>query len=315
VDLELTGVRAFVAAVDHATMTAAAGALFISQQALSKRIAKLEAVTGLLLVRTVRGVALTERGERFLPYARRLLATAQEAIAATAGAAGPALRVDVWGHPHPPRVLVQRFARAHDVAVQISMRRNLVHALQALQRNELDLAFGNIANLADPLPPDIRAHFVCFTKGMALVHRDGPFAGMTELRPADLSTATLWTPLVGASPEVTGFMHEYARSVGMPVLDTGRNIGVESFVDGVVADPRFVSLVDPAWPLPADAPLCRVPIRPAPLYPWYAVRHTRGHPEAARLIGTVRQNASQRHLLGEHWLPAAARQLHAGSPG
>ncbi len=292
-------------------MTAAASVMFTSQQALSKRIAKLEAATGLLLVRTVHGVTLTERGERFLPYARRLLATAEAAIAATAGGAAPALRVDVWGHPHPPRVLVQRFARTHDVAVQISMRRNLVHALHALQRDELDLAFGNIANLTAPMPADLQADIVCFTKGMALVHRDGPFAGMTEFRQADLTAATLWAPLVGTSPEVVAFMHEYARSVGMPVLDAGQNIGVESFLDGVAANPRYVSLVDAAWPLPADAPLCRVPIHPAPLYPWYAVRSTRAHPDATRLLANVRQNASQRHLLNEHWLPAAARHLHA----
>src|SRR4051794_108169 len=287
-------------------MTAAAGTLFITQQALSKRIAKLEAVTGPLLVRTVRGTALTDQGERFLPYARRLLAAADEAITATAGRTGPALRVDVWGHPHPPRVLVHRFARAHDVAVQISMRRNLVHALQALQRDELDVAFGNIANLADPLPPDVHADLVCFTKGMALVHRDGPLAGLPELRPAHLSATTLWMPLAGGSPEVGGFMHEYARSVGMPVLDAGANIGLESFLEGVLAHPRFVSLVDTAWPLPTDAPLRRVPIRPAPLYPWYAVRRTDGPPGATELVTTVRQNASQRHLLDEHWLPAAA---------
>lgn len=314
-DLELANARAFVAAVDNATMTAAASALFITQQALSKRIAKLEAVTGPLLVRTVRGVTLTDRGERFLPYARRLLATAEEAIAATAGGPGPALRVDVWGHPHPPRVLVHRFARTHDVAVQISMRRNLAHALQALHRDELDLAFGNIANLADPLPSDFDAHLVCFTKGMALVNGDGPLADMPELRPAHLSTAALWMPLAGGSPEVVGFMHEYARSVGMPVLDAGANIGVESFIEGVAADPRLVSLVDVAWPLPIDAPLRLVPIRPVPLYPWYAVRRTRGHPDATRLVTAVRQNASQRHLLGEHWLPEAARDFHAGSSG
>jgi DNA-binding transcriptional LysR family regulator len=309
VELELAHVRAFVAAVDNATMTAAASALFITQQALSKRIAQLENVTGPLLVRTVRGVTLTDRGERFLPYARRLLATAEEAVAATAGATRPALRVDVWGHPHPPRVLVQRFARSHGVAVQISMRRNLPHALQALHRDELDVAFGNIASLAGSLPADLRADLVCFTEGVALVHRDGPLAGLTELRPDQLSTAALWMPLAGSSPEVTGYMHEYALSVGASVLDSGANIGVESFIEGIVADPRLISLVDTAWPLPADAPVRRVPIRPVPLYPWFGVRRRHGHPDAKRLVTSLRRNASQRHLLGEHWLPAAARGL------
>jgi DNA-binding transcriptional LysR family regulator len=309
VDLELANVRAFVGAVDNATMTAAASALFITQQALSKRIAKLEATTGPLLRRTVHGVTLTDRGERFLPYARRLLATADEAIAATAAATPPALRVDVWGHPHPPRVLVQRFARSHDVAVQLSMRRNLPHALQALQRDELDVAFGNIANLTRPLPADLHADLACFTEGMALVHRDGPLGGLTELGPEHLSTVSLWMPLAGSSPEVAGYMHEYGRSVGMPVLDAAANIGVESFVAGVVADPRLASLVDSAWPLPADVPLLRLPIRPVPLYPWFAVRRRRGHPLATRLVSSVRQNASQRRLLGEHWLPATARTL------
>lgn len=40
-DLDVAQVRAFVAAADHANLTRAAAELYLSQQALSKRLARL----------------------------------------------------------------------------------------------------------------------------------------------------------------------------------------------------------------------------------------------------------------------------------
>jgi Bacterial regulatory helix-turn-helix protein, lysR family len=75
VDLDLTQVRAFVAAAEQLHFGRAAAQLFLTQQALSKRIARLEQALGeQLFVRGTRGVELSDAGRRFLPHARQLLA-------------------------------------------------------------------------------------------------------------------------------------------------------------------------------------------------------------------------------------------------
>ena len=70
-DLDLAQVRAFVAVVDHQHFGRAASSLSLSQQALSKRVARLEAQVGLLLERRRGGIGLTAAGERLLPSARQ----------------------------------------------------------------------------------------------------------------------------------------------------------------------------------------------------------------------------------------------------
>jgi hypothetical protein len=77
-------------------------------------------------------------------------------------------------------------------------------------------------------------------------------------------------------------------------------------VDRVAADPTLIALADHAWPLPVGAPIRRVPIRPAPLYPWYAVRRVHGHPLAAQLIAATKQDTSFVRVPEEHWLPPTA---------
>ena len=72
-DLDLTQVRAFVAAAEQLHFGRAAAQLFLTQQALSKRIARLERALGeQLFVRGARGVELSDAGRRFLPHVRQL---------------------------------------------------------------------------------------------------------------------------------------------------------------------------------------------------------------------------------------------------
>ena len=88
-DLDLTQVRAFVVAADQLHFGRAAAQLFLTQQALSKRISRLEQALGeQLFVRGSRGVELSDAGRRFLPHARSLLAAA-DAAAFAAHPAGP----------------------------------------------------------------------------------------------------------------------------------------------------------------------------------------------------------------------------------
>src|ERR671916_451656 len=75
--VDLAELRAFCAAVDLGSLGSAARLLRVSQPALSKRMRALEALAGAqLLVRSSRGIATTEAGERLYVEARKLLAQA-----------------------------------------------------------------------------------------------------------------------------------------------------------------------------------------------------------------------------------------------
>lgn len=82
-DLQLDWLRAFVAAVDAGSLTAAAHQVHRSQSALSMQIAKLELAVGRpVLVRTPRRMDLTPAGRELLGHARRLVAQHDEAVQA-----------------------------------------------------------------------------------------------------------------------------------------------------------------------------------------------------------------------------------------
>jgi DNA-binding transcriptional LysR family regulator len=86
-NVELRQLRCLVAIVDAGSFTGAAIDLGISQAAVSRALASLEAALGVrLLRRTTREMTLTAAGSRVLPHARRALAEAQDVVReATAG--------------------------------------------------------------------------------------------------------------------------------------------------------------------------------------------------------------------------------------
>jgi DNA-binding transcriptional LysR family regulator len=82
-DLQLDWLRAFVAAVDAGSLTAAGRQLHRSQSALSMQIAKLEQAVGRpVLVRTPRRLDLTPAGQELLEQARRLVSLHDETVQA-----------------------------------------------------------------------------------------------------------------------------------------------------------------------------------------------------------------------------------------
>ncbi len=79
--MELRDLRSFVAVAQHRNFSRAAGALHVSQPALSEQIRKLEDELGApLFERTSRGARLTDAGEALLPQARAVLAQADVAV-------------------------------------------------------------------------------------------------------------------------------------------------------------------------------------------------------------------------------------------
>src|SRR5262250_1418622 len=81
--MELDQVEAFVVIVRRGGFTRAAGALHLSQPAISRRVHLLEQELGAPLFERMRtGVILTDAGRAFLPHAEALLASLRDGIAA-----------------------------------------------------------------------------------------------------------------------------------------------------------------------------------------------------------------------------------------
>lgn len=80
-NLDLTALRSFVAVADTGGVTRAAGALNLTQSAVSMQLKRLEEVLGASLFdRANRRLTLTTAGELLLSYARRMVALNDEAV-------------------------------------------------------------------------------------------------------------------------------------------------------------------------------------------------------------------------------------------
>lgn len=81
--MQIDWLRAFVAAVDGGSLSAATRVVHRSQAAVSMQVKKLEQALGTpVLVRDARRLELTPAGQRLLPHARRVLSAHHEAQAA-----------------------------------------------------------------------------------------------------------------------------------------------------------------------------------------------------------------------------------------
>jgi DNA-binding transcriptional LysR family regulator len=146
----------------------------MTQQAVSKRIARLESDLGApLLSRSRSGARLTEDGAAFLPHARALISLADQA-AGLLRARRRALRIDALARDAAPIDLVRSFYEASDVEVDLVVSRGVVAQQTALTDGSVDAAFGRAAvNLA----PGIERIPACLEPLYLLVGRGHRLAG------------------------------------------------------------------------------------------------------------------------------------------
>ena len=105
--IRIEGIAAFVATVEHGSISGAARQLRLSKSVVSERLAELERSLGsALLHRTTRRLSLTEDGAAFLPRAQRITRDVTEAaadIAERRGTLAGPLRIAApvtFGHMH-----------------------------------------------------------------------------------------------------------------------------------------------------------------------------------------------------------------------
>ncbi|WP_405977047.1 LysR family transcriptional regulator [Streptomyces sp. NBC_00158] len=301
-DLDVAQVRAFVCAAEELHFGRAAGMLSISQQALSKRIARLEALLGTrLFERGGTGVRLTEAGGRFLGPARHTVAASDAAVAAAAGTGRP-LRVDVWGHLYAPmRTLAEVAAGAGELVP--GHGRDLPSVAAALLDGAIDAAFGRVH---PPLHGALAHRLIRLEPVDAVLSTAHPLASAAALRPGELRGSVLWAP---GTPDRFDFLRQFADRFGIAERAGGINLGLGHFLAEVAGDPRRFSLVPADVPLPDVPGLCSVPlVEPTPLYAWSLLWRTgNGHPGLGRLTAACAAEAGRSRWLeydpARDWMP------------
>lgn len=317
-DLDLARVRAFVTAAEELHFGRAADRLFLTQQALSKRIARLENELGVaLFTRDGRAVQLTDAGRRFLAPARRALADADRAIEAVRDPGRP-LRIDVWGHLYDPmRTVGQVIAATPEIRAETGHSRDLPAAMTSLRHGEIDAGFGRVHPGRDQEHERVTARLARLEPVDAVMSTGHPLAGRPVLRPADLKQSILWSP---AALSKLDFIRRFASHFGIPAEDGAANLGLDHLISHLHADLRRFTLLPADIPLPEDAGIRSVPLAgPTPLYAWSLIWHDQDqHPLLGTLLQRFAEMGHRRRWLeydpARDWLPAhdraGLRQLH-----
>ncbi|MFJ8442954.1 LysR family transcriptional regulator [Kitasatospora griseola] len=310
-DPDLGQLRAFVTVADQRHFGRAAQQLAITQQALSKRIARLEQeLDTRLLDRGPAAVRLTAAGERLLDPARTALAAGQAALAAVRRPAEPA-RLDVWGHLFEPlRTVREVLADATELTIEVGPARDLAAVAAALDRGESAAGFGRHHTGPDG---QLAHRLVRLEPVDAVLPAAHPLARAETLRPTDLAALRLVLP---ADPARLDFLARFAERFAVPLLPGDANLGLDHLLERVRTVPDGCTLLPAELPLAVPPGLVVRPLAdPVPLYAWSLVWHReRPHPAIPALLRAFADRGRDRRWLeyrpGRDWLPETdARDL------
>lgn len=315
-DLDLAQLRAFVAVAEHLHFRRAAEALSITQQGLSKRIARLEEALGTRLVERDRTrVALTAAGQRLLEPARGALAAGAAAVAAVRREEGRPVRIDVWGHLFEPLRTVREVLEVLEAlddgggpAVEVGPGRDLPGVGSALVRGEIGAGFGRVHPVGDGLDLALAHRLVRLEPVDVVLAADHPLAAAGHLRPDQLGGLRLVLP---ALPGRLDFLGQFARHFDVPVLPGEANLGLDHLLERVRGTPDGCTLLPAELPLSPGSGLAVLPlVEPTPLYAWSLIWHRdRPDPGVPALLRAIAEAGRRRRWLeyrpGRDWLPEA----------
>ncbi|MFP3969202.1 LysR family transcriptional regulator [Actinomadura fulvescens] len=286
-DVDLQGLRAFVATAEEMHFGRAAERMYLSQQALSKRIRRLEEALGASLFdRTTRRVELTAAGRRLLPKAKHALAAFDAAVESVRERAGR-LRVDVYDERFSPLgVLRELLDRDPELRIEPSMRQGLAVALPAVAGREIDAAFGQVHDLGTPLPPELEHRLSHVQPMHVFVGVEHPLADRGTMRPQDLREAGIVMPDPGDATEARGYLTRLARRFGIPIRFVEPAVGHRHYSELVRREGRAVALGEASIEALPGSGLHRIRlVDPVPLVPWSVVWHRDNrNPQLRRML-------------------------------
>ncbi|MCE7001679.1 LysR family transcriptional regulator [Kibdelosporangium philippinense] len=277
-DLDLAQVRAFVVTADQQHFSRAADALFLTQQALSKRIKRLEeSLNTQLFSRTNRAVELTEDGQKFLPHARELIRVADAAVAVFQE---QPLKLDLIDFRLAPAFILRKLAEQDPgLLVERSARQGIDNSIEPLRNGELDVAFGFVHR---PLPEELDHRLVRLEPILALLPPEHPLASQDAIRIEDLAQEGLWLPSRKGPAEWGYFIHQLGKDLGLKIDDSGNSYDLRHTLEQARYGKPRVTLVGADMELPRDLNLIVLPFKPLPLFPWSIVWHRQNKGPALR---------------------------------
>jgi len=305
--MNVEAVRAFVAVADEGQFQLAAAHLGISQQAVSKRIATLEASLGTVLFkRTATGAALTRDGRTFLPHAKAILTAVSEAFGSVQPQTRP-LRVDVLSRRIASAELLRAFHRENPrLPIEMVTSSGAGATIQSLLAGEIDAGYVYLRGLASELDPRLDRSYAYLEPLHVIVGEQHPLAGSRSVRAAELARFRAWVPGIVSGSEWEAFYLELAEVFTIDIDPTG----TESLFDTIADSRLLLTFVGAksrvAWP--GHLGLARIPVvAPTPLYPWSLIWHSgTRHQGARRLIAHVKQ-VFEPPEIDQVWLPQQAR--------
>jgi DNA-binding transcriptional LysR family regulator len=302
VDVDTALLRAFVAVAEEGNIGRAAEALHLSQQGVSKRVARLESLLGVrVFERGPLGVTLTDAGTRLLPAALNALDAVDAAVAAVG--AGTAITVDVMDEHSAAMEFVRVAAeRAGGTAFVTTVRSSDETIADRLLGGSADIAFGRAS--VTPWPSALSRRIVSFEPLGLLVGAEHPMASRENVPMRELARIPLRFPLAGAPHDWVDYLAQLATECGIEIDTAGCSLGFESFTDAPARDGELATFFGLGMRAPRDPRVRVIPIvDPVPVFPW-AVAWRRRWPVAVveELVGdaalVLPQNA---------WMPAADR--------
>jgi len=310
-ELDLGAVRAFLAVVDDGHFTDAADRLGMTQQAVSKRIAKLETDLGVpLLNRSRAGVSLTEDGATFLPNARALISLADQATGMLRARRRP-LRIDVLARNAAPLDMVRAFYEASDAEVDIVVSRGTISRRSALTDGSVDAAFGRTTGT---LSPGIERIPACLEPIPILVGRQHRLAPRRQVPMKELSGLTAWMPGNASDSEWAEYYRFLSAEFGVQIDTSGPVFGGDHMMEKIGASRDLIMFANNRQ-FPVHPDVVQISATdPTPVYPWSLMWHgLNRHPALPLLIAHVK--ARYRPYDARHqWLPAPDRSLFPADP-
>ncbi|MFI9542686.1 LysR family transcriptional regulator [Streptomyces sp. NPDC052016] len=255
-DVELRHLRAFAAVARHGSFSGAARELLITQPALSRTVAQLEAALGVrLLDRLPRHVRPTEAGAEFLAQAEEVLAAFDHALAVARRAS--VLRLGFsWLLPDPwAQEAIRRFEQTGGATVQLV---RCDDPLRDLRLRAIDVAL--LRGTTTP-PAPARAVPLYEESRIAVCAQDCELARLPHLNWADVPA---WPLVVNTVSGTTGPWSWPVDQQPDRVIET---TNFDEWLESVAAN-RGIGIVPEAARRRIHHPgLCFVPLVDAPLTP------------------------------------------------
>lgn len=280
--VDLRHFRSFVVVAEEGNIGRAAQRLYITQPALSRQVQQLEQEVGAtLLVRTVRGVELTDAGRDLLDRARVALEAAEDALAVGRRQEPHGrllLGLPLAGGRERWAALAQAFAERHP-RVELEIREAMSESLQRqVLTSELDVAIV----LAPSRLPSIAYEHLHDEPVLIWVRREHPLAGRSELALTELDGVEV-TVVGGPGAEASGFnaaVRGLLAGAGVRPLLRGTP---ELFPARAAREPDFVA-VTPAIDFPGH--VVGIPLVPPATMPFEVIHREDASRSAVRAFGT-----------------------------